>query len=292
MKSTLQQKIEAGDFAITAEVGPPKGTDFSRLQGIAKKLVGRVHGVNATDFQSAAVKASSLAVCIEMQKWGLEPVLQMTGRDRNRIAIQGELLSAGHFGVQNLLCLTGDHPVTGDNPEAMPVYEFDAVSILQTASVLNGGEDLGGNALTGSPDFFLGAVVSPVYEPLELQLIRMRNKMKAGARFFQSQAVFDVEALRHFREETAAYPGALLVGIIPLKSAGMARFMNAHVPGVMVPDAMIDRMDKAADPVAEGIIMAGEFIAQIKAEGLCDGINVMAIGAEENVPAVLDVAGL
>ena len=292
MSSLLQQTLEAGKFAITAEMAPPKGTDFSHILEIADLLKGRVQGVNVTDYQSAAVKASSLAMCVELEKKGLESILQMTGRDRNRIAIQGEMLSAGHFGVKNMLALTGDHTTTGDNPEAKPVFEMDSVSILQTAEVLMSGQDLAGNELKGAPDFYLGACVTPVFDPIEVQLIKMRNKIKAGAKFFQTQGVFDIEVMREFKELTKDMDCYVLAGIIPLKSAGMAKFMNRSVPGISVPDALIERLTEAEDKAAEGIRIAGEFVAQLKEEGVCDGAHIMAIGAEENVPKILDVAGL
>ena len=294
--SQLQQTLENGGFAVTAEMAPPKGTDWTHILEVAEMLKGRVDAVNVTDFQSAAVKASSLGMCIERLKLGLQPVLQMTGRDRNRIAIQGEMLSAGHFGVHNLLALTGDHTTVGDNPEAKPVFELDSVGILQVAEVLMGGHDLAGNDLQGAPEFFLGASVTPVFDPVEVQLIRMRKKIKAGAKFFQTQAVYSVDVMRKFKEETKDMDAYVLAGIVPLKSAGMARFMTNNVPGIEVPQELIDRLNKAKEEgrsqADEGIKIAGEFIADLKKEGLCDGVHIMAIGAEENVPRILEAAGL
>lgn len=294
--SQLQQTLENGGFAVTAEMAPPKGTDWTHILEVAEMLKGRVDAVNVTDFQSAAVKASSLGMCIELLKLGLQPVLQMTGRDRNRIAIQGEMLSAGHFGVHNLLALTGDHTTVGDNPEAKPVFELDSVGILQVAEVLMGGHDLAGNDLQGAPEFFLGASVTPVFDPVEVQLTRMRKKIKAGAKFFQTQAVYSVDVMRKFKEETKDMDAYVLAGIVPLKSAGMARFMTNNVPGIEVPQELIDRLNKAKEEgrsqADEGIKIAGEFIADLKKEGLCDGVHIMAIGAEENVPRILEAAGL
>ena len=294
--SQLQQTLENGGFAVTAEMTPPKGTDWTHILEVAEMLKGRVDAVNVTDFQSAAVKASSLGMCIELLKLGLQPVLQMTGRDRNRIAIQGEMLSAGHFGVHNLLALTGDHTTVGDNPEAKPVFELDSVGILQVAEVLMGGHDLAGNDLQGAPEFFLGASVTPVFDPVEVQLILMRKKIKAGAKFFQTQAVYSVDVMRKFKEETKDMDAYVLAGIVPLKSAGMARFMTNNVPGIEVPQELIDRLNKAKEEgrsqADEGIKIAGEFIADLKKEGLCDGVHIMAIGAEENVPRILEAAGL
>ncbi|MDK2919197.1 MAG: methylenetetrahydrofolate reductase [Candidatus Petromonas sp.] len=290
--SLLKNALEKGDFGITVEMAPPKGTDFSHLVECAKAVKGKVHGVNVTDFQSAAMRATSLATCKILKDIGLEPVMQLTGRDRNRIAIQGELLSAGTFEIENILALTGDHTVVGDHPGAKPVFDLDSVGILETASILNKGEDMEGNKLKGKTNFYLGACVTPKYEPLELQILKMEKKIKAGARFFQTQGVYDIETMRIFKEKTKHLDAKILAGIIPLKSAGMAKYMNKNVPGIFVPDELITRMKNAENRIEEGIKISGELIRQLKEEGLCDGVHIMAIGAEENIPAILKAAGL
>ena len=292
--SKLQEAFERGEFAVTAEMAPPKGTDLSHLIECAKMCVGRVHAANVTDFQSAVMRATSLATCKLLKDIGLEPVIQMTGRDRNRIAIEGEMLSAGVFGIQNLLALTGDHTSVGDHPQAKPVFDLDSVSILKTASTLNSGVDSVGLELQGKTDFYLGACVTPEYAPIEVQLLKMQKKINAGAKFFQTQAVYDIEHMRKFRELTKDMDCKILAGIVPLKSPGMAKFMTANVPGIFVPDDQIERLKAAGkgNYVQEGIKMAGEFIRQLKEENLCDGVHIMAIGAEENVPKILDEAGL
>ncbi|WPC41526.1 methylenetetrahydrofolate reductase [Clostridium sp. JS66] len=290
--SLLKEAFERGEFGITAEMAPPKGIDLSHLIECAKAIKGRAHGVNVTDFQSATLKATSLATCKVLKDAGLEPVLQITGRDRNRIAIQGELLSAGVFGIENVLALTGDYTMTGDHPGAKPVYDLDSVGILSVASTIAQGKDMSGNDLTGTPKFYLGACVTPRYDPLELQILKMEKKIKAGAKFFQTQAVYDIDTLKMFREKTKHLDAKLMVGIIPLKSAGMAKYMNKNVPGIFVPDELIERMKGAENKVQEGIKISGEFIKKVKEEGLCDGVHIMAIGAEENVPLILDQAGL
>ncbi|AKN32782.1 methylenetetrahydrofolate reductase [Clostridium carboxidivorans P7] len=290
--SLLKEAFERGEFGITAEMAPPKGIDLSHLIECAKAIKGRAHGVNVTDFQSATLKATSLATCKVLKDAGLEPVLQITGRDRNRIAIQGELLSAGVFGIENVLALTGDYTMTGDHPGAKPVYDLDSVGILSVASTIAQGKDMSGNDLTGTPKFYLGACVTPRYDPLELQILKMEKKIKAGAKFFQTQAVYDIDTLKLFREKTKHLDAKLMVGIIPLKSAGMAKYMNKNVPGIFVPDELIERMKGAENKVQEGIKISGEFIKKVKEEGLCDGVHIMAIGAEENVPLILDQAGL
>ena len=292
--SKLQEVLERGEFAVTAEMAPPKGTDLSHLLECAKLCVGRVHAANVTDFQSAVMRATSLATCKLLKDIGLEPVIQMTGRDRNRIAIEGEMLSAGVFGIENLLALTGDHTSVGDHPQAKPVFDLDSVSILKTASTLNSGVDSVGLELKGNTNFFLGACVTPEYDPIEVQLLKMQKKINAGAKFFQTQAVYDIDHMRKFRELTKDMDCKILAGIVPLKSPGMAKFMTANVPGIFVPDDQIERLKAAGkgNYVQEGIKMAGEFIRQLKEENLCDGVHIMAIGAEENVPKILDEAGL
>ncbi len=290
--SLLQKALESGEFAVTAELAPPKGTDFSHALQNAELFGDRVHAINVTDFQSSSLKATSLAMCKALIDLGLEPVFQITGRDRNRIAIQGEMLSAGFFGVKNLLALTGDHTTVGDNPGAKPVYDLDSIGILQAAAMLASGIDMGANKLEGSPSFFLGASVTPEYDPIELQLIKMKKKIIAGAKFFQTQAVYDIRTIEKFKEVTKHLNTKILIGIIPLKSAGMARFMNKKIPGINVPDELIDRLKLCKDPVQEGIKIAGEFIVELKNRNLCDGVHIMAIGAEENVPLILDAAEL
>lgn len=292
--SKLQEALERGEFAVTAEMAPPKGTDLSHLVECAKMCVGRVHAANVTDFQSAVMRATSLATCKLLIDAGLEPVIQITGRDRNRIAIEGEMLSAGVFGIPNLLALTGDHTSVGDHPKAKPVFDLDSVTILKTASTLNSGVDSVGLELKGKTDFYLGACVTPEYDPIDVQLLKMKKKIVAGAKFFQTQAVYDIEHMRKFRELTKDMDCKILAGIVPLKSPGMAKFMTANVPGIFVPEDQIERLKAAGkgNYVQEGIKMAGEFIRQLKEENLCDGVHIMAIGAEENVPKILDEAGL
>lgn len=292
--SLLREALESGKFAITAEMAPPKGIDLSHLVECAKAVKGRVHAVNVTDFQSAVMRTTSLTTCKLLKDEGLEPVLQVTGRDRNRIAIQGELLSAGVFGIENMLALTGDHTIVGDHPQAKPVFDLDCVGILQTAQKLSQGTDMVGNQLKGSPEFYLGASVTPRYTPIEIQLLKMKKKINAGAKFFQTQAVYDIDTMREFKEYTKEMNTKILAGIIPLKSPGMAKFMNENVPGIYVPDELIDRLRSVGKEnwASEGIKIAGELIQQLRDEDLCDGVHIMAIGAEENVPAILDAAKL
>lgn len=292
--SLLKRVLEKGEFAVTAEMAPPKGTDLSHILECARAIKGRVHGVNVTDFQSAVLRATSLVTCKLLKDEGLDPIIQMTGRDRNRIATQGEILAADILGIENMLALTGDHTVVGDHPHAKPVFDLDSVGILQAATTLMSGKDMSGNELQGTPNLFLGACVTPRFDPLEAQILKMEKKIKAGAIFFQTQAVFDLDTMREFKEKTKHLNAKVLAGIIPLKSAGMAKFMNNNVPGIYVPDELIERMKNTDKDqrVQEGIKIAGEYIKQLREENLCDGVHIMAIGAEENVPAILDAAGL
>lgn len=304
--SVLQKAIENGEFAVTAEMAPPKGTDFSEQLAAARLLEGRVHAVNVTDMQSACLKASSLGLCVHLKQAGLEPILQITGRDRSRMAIMGDVLSAASFGINTILALTGDHPVVGDCKDSKPVYDLDSVGILRMLSNMeSAGTDCGGNPLTGgAPQLFKGAAVTPVYEPRALQINKLRQKVEAGARYIQTQGVFDLVQLEGFLEdvEKANIRIPVMAGIIPLKSAGMARFMNENVPGIAVPEEMLTRLDAAAVegkekgvkglPARLGMEMAARMIAEIREKKLCPGVHIMAIGAEKNVPSILDMAGV
>lgn len=303
--SVLQEKLANGQFAITAEMAPPKGCDFTEQLEVAELLKGKVDAVNVTDMQSACLKASSLGLCIKLQQAGIDAIVQMTGRDRNRMAIMGDVLSASAFGINTVLALTGDHPTVGDCKEAKPVYDLDSVGILKMLSQMEQtGCDCGGNALSSTPKLFKGAVVTPVYDPLPLQISKLKKKVAAGAQFIQTQGIFDMDSLKNFMQEVraAGITVPIMAGIIPLKTAGMAKFMNANVPGIQVPQWMIDRLEAAATegkergvkglPMQAGIDMAAEFIAQIKAENVCEGVHIMAIGAEQNVPEILKRAGI
>ena len=304
--SQLQKALESGQFAITAEMAPPKGYDFSEQIEVAQLLKDKVHGVNVTDMQSACLKASSLGLCIALKNAGVEPILQITGRDRSRMAIMGDVLSAAAFGIDTVLALTGDHPVVGDCKQSKPVYDLDSVGILNMLSRMEEtGCDCGGNPLTGgAPTFFKGAAVTPVYEPMILQVNKLRQKVEAGARYIQTQGIFELESLKRFLDavDKAGIHVPIMAGIIPLKAAGMAKFMNQNVPGISVPQDQIDRLTAAAEegkekgikglPSKLGIEMAAELIAEIKAQNLCPGVHIMAIGAEKNVPVILEKAGL
>jgi methylenetetrahydrofolate reductase (NADPH) len=276
---------------VTAEIGPPKGVEVRDALEVAELLKGRADAANVTDQQSSVMRLGSLALCHLLKERGLEPIFQVTCRDRNRIALQSDLLSAYVLGIENVLCLTGDHVTLGDHPGAKPVFDLDSVSLLMAARTLQGGYDLAGKELTGRPGFFLGAVVTPGYEPLELQVIKMERKVKAGAQFFQTQAVYEPQKFERFMEQVKYLGVPVMVGIVLLRSARMARFMNVNVAGVHVPDSLIQEMERARNRearVQKSIEIAVRLIKQMK--DLCQGVHIMALGWERLIPAVLDAA--
>ena len=290
---SLQAKLAAKEFAITTEVGPLKGTDTTEIEEVAELLRGRIDAANVTDQQSSVMRLGSLAVCHLLKDKGLDSIFQITCRDRNRLALQSDLLSAHVLGIENVLALTGDLPALGDQPQAKPVYDLDSVQLLWVISRLNEGYDMVGNELRGKTNFFAGAVVTPEADTeakRELQLIKLEKKITTGARFFQTQAVYDVDSFAKFMKRVEGFNVPILAGVIPLKSAGMARFMNKNVAGVSVPEELIDKMAKTDDKVATGIEIAVNLIKELR--DICHGVHIMAIGWEKRVPAILDVAGL
>jgi len=286
----LKELFGSGKFAVTSEVAPPKGTDISELKEGAEYLRGRVNAINVTDLQSSVMRLGSLAVCRLLKDWGFEPVFQLTCRDRNRLALQSDLISAAVLGIQNVLLLTGDYPTLGDHPDAKPVFDMDSVTLLQIASGLMEGHDMAGNELKGAPKFCLGAVVNPGADPLEPQIIKMEKKIEAGATFFQTQGVFEVGKFESFAKATEYLKVPIMAGIIFLKSAGAARYMNKNVAGVFVPDDMVSEISKAESRVQTTIDIAARIINGLK--GMCSGVHIMSLGWEKHVPAVLDRAGL
>jgi 5,10-methylenetetrahydrofolate reductase len=290
---SLKPLLEAGKFVTTAEVGPLKGADTTEISEVAQLLRGRVDAANVTDQQSSVMRLGSLATCHLLKEEGLDPVFQVTCRDRNRLALQSDLLSAWALGIENVLAITGDLPSLGDHPQAKPVYDIDSVQLLWVIKRLNEGYDMVGNELKGKPNFFPGAVVNPGADTeaaFELQLIKMEKKIEVGAKFFQTQAIFNVDTFAKFVKRVEGFNIPILAGIIPLKSAGMARFMNKNVAGVSVPEELIDQMAKTEDKVRTGIEIAANIIKELK--GMCQGVHIMPIGWEKRVPAILDAAGL
>ena len=290
---SLQPVMESGKFVITAEVGPLKGTDTTEIIEAAELLRGKVDAANVTDQQSAVMRLGSLATSYLIKEKGLEPIFQMTCRDRNRIAMQSDLLSASVLGIENVLAITGDLPSLGDHPQAMPVYDLDSVQLLWVISRLNEGYDMVGNELKGKTNLYAGAVVNPGADTeasLDLQLLKMEKKINAGARFFQTQAIYDIGSFIKFMKRVEGFGVPVLAGVIPLKSVGMARFMNKNVAGVFVPEELIKKMADAENKTETGIQIAADLIKELK--GFCQGVHIMAIGWEKKVPQILDAAGL
>ena len=288
----LQKALASGQPAITAEVMPPRGGDPSRSLAAAGALRGWVHAVNVTDGSRAVMRMSSLALCRLLLDAGIEPVLQLACRDRNRIALQAELLGAHALGVRNLLCLTGDPVRAGDQPGARPVNELEAVRLLQLVQQFNGGQDpVQGELPDGPTDLFAGAAADPQSASWSGLKSRLLRKKQAGARFVQTQMVMDAEALKRFVGELAApLDLPVLAGVFLLKSARNAAFINRVVPGVHIPQAVIDRLAAAPDPAAEGVAIAAEQVGAYLQ--IAQGVHLMAIKAEERIPAILQQAGL
>jgi 5,10-methylenetetrahydrofolate reductase len=290
--SRLKQALESGRFVVTGEIGPPKGVDLDKCLHDAEMLREHVTAINVTDLQSAVLRIGSLAVSAKLVERGLEPVYQLTCRDRNRLALQSDLLSAWALGIENVLCLTGDHPILGDHTEAKPVYDLDSVQLLKAASTLNQGHDMAGHELESAPSFFLGAVVTPAAEPLEPQIIKMKKKIAAGASFFQTQAVYEPEKFEQFMHKIQEFEIPVIAGIVILKSAAMAKFMNTNVAGISVPENIIQEMEKTAkeDRKKKAVEISARVIRQVKP--FCQGIHIMPLGWDDLIPEVIKEAEL
>jgi len=288
----LRDLFEKGKFVITSEIGPPKGTNIEPMLEETDLLKDKADAINVTENQSSVMRLGSMAVCRLLKERGFEPVFQITCRDRNRLALQSDLISASVLGIKNVLCLTGDHVVMGDHPQSKPVFDLDSIHLLEAAKGLANGDDMVGNKLDGSPDFCLGAVANPGADPLEPQIIKMEAKVEARAEFFQTQAVYDVRKFEEFIKEAEHIRVPIMVGIVLLKSAGMARFMNANVAGVSVPDKFIKIMAEASkeDRPRKSIEIAASLIKKMK--GMCQGVHIMSLGWDKHVPSVLEAAEL
>jgi methylenetetrahydrofolate reductase (NADPH) len=287
---SLKSALESGEFVVTSEVGPPKGSDVAEMLEVAKNLKSRVHALNVTDNQAAVMRLCTLAACVHLKQRGLEPVYQMTCRDRNRIELQSDLLGAASFGIENVLALTGDHVVVGDHPQAKAVFDLESVQLLDTVGTLMGGHDMSGAELKGTPEFFVGAVVTPDANPIKPQLAKFEKKVRAGAKYFQTQAVYDAASFGEFMGYARQFDTKVMAGIVVLRSARMARFMNKNIPGISVPAAIIDELERSSDATRTGIEIAARFINDVR--DVCDGVHIMAVGAEHLVPEVLDAAGI
>ena len=285
MTSMLQQKLDAGEFAITAEVCPPKGSDCRDFMASALKLRGLVDAINVTDNQGANMRVSPLAAASLLVREGIEPVYQITCRDRNRLALQSDLLGAAALGIRNVLALSGDHISFGDHRQAKPVFDLDSVQLLQAIAGLMEGRDMAGNPLHGIPDFYAGAAAAPEAEPFAATVSKLQKKASAGARFFQTQAFFDPERLRLFCDAVKPLGVKVIAGIFLLKSPKMARFVTTNIPGLRVPDTLVAELENASDPLAQGVAIARRLA--VRAGSICDGIHVMAMGREDLIPEII-----
>ncbi len=288
--SNLEQALASEKFVVTCELNPPKGTDVAPLLEKADQLRNVVDAFNLTDSHAARMAMTPLAVAHLLVDRGLEPILQITTRDRNRIALQGDLLGADALGVHNVVFMGGDPPSNGDHPDAKPVFDVYSSAMLKAATSLQAGTDMAGNPLSGRPRFCIGAVVNPGATDLEEEIMRMGEKIDAGATFFQTQAVYEPAIFQRFASATAHFSVPVLAGIIPLKSAKQAAYMNAHVPGIHVPDAVIREIAGADDPVTASLGIAARTVEALA--GICQGLHIMAIGWEAHIPALLKQAGI
>jgi len=294
MASSFREALNSGRFVVTSEIGPPKGTNLEKMLHHIELLKDKVDAVNVTDHQSSVMRFPSIGGCLAIKEQGGEPILQMTCRDRNRLALQAELLLAYSRGIRNVLCLTGDAVPVGDHKEAKGVFDLDSVQLLRTVRLMESGYDLGGNELDGAVNFCAGAIVTPEAQPIEPQLIKFDKKVEAGAEFFQTQAIYDLDSFGRFMEYARQFPVKVLAGIVLLVSARMAKYMTENIPGIFVPQNLIDELASApkGEALSRGIEIAGRMIAALKRDSLCDGVHIMAIGREEVVPDILAAAGL
>jgi len=294
MASSFRDVLNSGKFVITSEIAPPKGTNLEKMLHHIDLLKDKVDGLNVTDHQSSVMRFPSVGGCLAIKERGGEPILQMTCRDRNRLALQAELLLAYSRGIRNVLCLTGDAVPVGDHKEAKGVFDLDSVQLLRAIRLMESGKDMGGNSLDGAVELCAGAIVTPEARPIEPQLVKFEKKVEAGAQFFQTQAIYDLVNFSKFMKYARQFPVKVLAGIVLLASAKMAKYMTENVPGIFVPQNLIDELASAPKGAAlgKGIEIAGRMIRSLKQDSLCDGVHIMAIGKEEVVPDILAAAGL
>ena len=294
MSLGFRDALRSDRFVVTSEIGPPKGTNLEKVKHHIDLLKDKVDALNVTDHQSSVMRFPSIGGALLVKEQGGEPILQMTCRDRNRLALQAELLFAYSRGIRNVLCLTGDSVVVGDHKEAKGVFDLDSSQLLAAVRTMEKGKDLGGNDLDGPVEFCAGAIVTPEANPIEPQLIKFEKKLEAGAEFIQTQAVYDLDNFAKFMEYARPFGIKVLAGVILLTSWRMAEFMNKNVPGVFVPAPLVEEMKSApkGGALQKGVEIAGRMIRTIKENEICDGVHIMAIGKEEVVPDILEAAGL
>ncbi|MBI5586854.1 MAG: methylenetetrahydrofolate reductase [Deltaproteobacteria bacterium] len=287
-EKSLKEEIASGRFVITAEICPPKGADTADFVHKARLLKNRIAAANVTDNQRAVMRLSSLACSVLLLREGIDPVFQMTCRDRNRLALQSDILGAWALGVKNILALTGDHVSFGDHREAKAVFDVDSVQLVGLIEGLNRGRNMKDKELRGRTDFLIGAVVAPEANPWEPEEIKFEKKIAAGARFFQTQAIYNMDKFKRFFDVASKSDVKILGGILLLKSARMANYLNTNVPGVHVPQNLIDELEGAADQLEKGIEIASRQLKELKS--FCHGAHIMAIGLEESVVRIIEGA--
>ena len=294
MVSSFKEALNSGKFVITSEIAPPKGTNLEKMFHHIELLKDKVDALNVTDHQSSVMRFPSIGGCLAIKERGGEAILQMTCRDRNRLALQAELLLAYTRGIRNVLCLTGDAVIVGDHKEAKGVFDLDSNQLLRTIRLMESGRDMGNNELDGAVEFCAGAIVTPEAQPIEPQLVKFEKKVEAGAEFFQTQAIYDLDNFSKFMQYACRFPVKILAGIVLLSSARMAKYMTDNVPGIFVPQELIDELANApkGEALKKGIEIAGRMIAALKKDSICDGVHIMAIGREEVVPDILAAAEL
>ena len=295
--TNLENVLESGMFAVTAEAGPPKGAGARVVQRKAEVLHTCCDAVNVTDNQTAIVRMSSLAGCVLLRQAGTDPVMQMVTRDRNRIALQSDILGAVALGIGNILCLSGDHQKFGNHPTSKGVFDIDSIQLVQTMRIMRDERKfISGEEITSEVPLFIGAVENPFADPFEFRVNRLAKKVKAGADFIQTQAVYDVPKFARWMEMICDRgldeQVHILAGIIPIRSAGMARYMRDYVSGVSVPDELVTRMEEAADAKVEGVNIGIELIEQMKEIPGIHGVHIMAVGWEDIVPEIVEKTGL
>jgi len=286
----FERKLGKKPFLVTMEVNPPKGTDLIEILSAVERVKGLVDAINVTDGSGAIMRACSLAVAKAVLDAGVDPILQMTCRDRNRLALQADLLGASILGIRNVLLLTGDDPKAGDHPDAKPVFDINSATLMQVAKGLTEGKDMAGRPLSGVPQLCIGAAADPGAKDLDVEMQKFKAKIDGGAAFFQTQAVFDPTKLRFFMERAKSFGKPVLAGILLVKSAKMARYMNEHVWGIHVPEPLIERFERAGDKRAECLAVTAELIRSVRE--WADGIHLYALGWEELIPDILKKAEL
>ncbi|MFA4836306.1 MAG: methylenetetrahydrofolate reductase [Dehalococcoidia bacterium] len=295
--TNLEKILESGNFAVTAEAGPPKGGSARVVAKKGEAIKNYVDAINVTDNQTAIVRMSSMAGSVILKQIGADPILQMTCRDRNRIALQSDVLGAVALGIGNILCLSGDHHTLGNHPGAKGVFDIDSMQLIQTLKIMRDQKKfICGEDISGDVPVFIGAVESAFSDPQEFRVARLAKKVRAGADFIQTQVIFDVDKFAVWMKEVVNRgidkQTHILAGVTPLKSAGMARYMRDYVSGISVPDGLVSRMEDAKDAKAEGAKIALEIIEQLKEVPGVHGVHIMAIGWEDIVPVIVEKAGL